>query len=66
VDAAGGLILDELDQPGLAENTLVIWSTDHGDPIAADGGHYGKEAFLSEPLKRLLCPGAFCGIIPSG
>ena len=31
VDAAGGLILDKLDELGLAENTLVIWAADHGE-----------------------------------
>ena len=53
VDAAGGLILDELDRLGLSENTLVIWTTDHGDPIASHGGHFGKEAFLSEEVLRV-------------
>ncbi len=53
VDAAGGMILDELDRLGLADNTLVIWTTDHGDPIASHGGHYGKEAFLSEEVIRI-------------
>ena len=50
VDAAGGMILDELDRLGLAEDTLVIWTTDHGDPVAAHGGHYGKESFMSEEV----------------
>jgi arylsulfatase A-like enzyme len=50
VDAAGGMILDELDRLGLAEDTLVVWTTDHGDPVAAHGGHYGKESFLSEEV----------------
>lgn len=50
VDAAGGIILDELDRLGLAEDTLVIWTTDHGDPIGSHGGHWAKEAFLSEEV----------------
>ena len=58
VDAAGGIILDELERLGLSENTLVIWTTDHGDPIAAHGGHFGKEAFLSEEVLRI--PLAMC------
>lgn len=44
------MILDELDRLGLTENTLVVWTTDHGDPMAAHGGHFGKEAFLSEEV----------------
>jgi arylsulfatase len=31
VDAAVGMLLDHLDQRGLAENTIVIYSSDHGD-----------------------------------
>jgi arylsulfatase A-like enzyme len=50
VDAAGGIILDELDRLGLAEDTLVVWTTDHGDPIGSHGGHWAKEAFLSEEV----------------
>lgn len=53
VDAAGGKVLDAVDRLGLAENTLVIWTTDHGDPIAAHGGHFGKESFLSEESIRI-------------
>jgi arylsulfatase A-like enzyme len=29
-DEKAGLVLDALEQAGLAENTLVIWTTDHG------------------------------------
>lgn len=50
IDAAGGIILDALDRLGLAEDTLVVWTTDHGDPIASHGGHWAKEAFLSEEV----------------
>jgi arylsulfatase A-like enzyme len=53
VDAAGGKVLDALERLGLAEDTLVIWTTDHGDPIAAHGGHFGKESFLSEESARI-------------
>jgi arylsulfatase A-like enzyme len=53
VDAAVGIILDQLDRLGLAENTLVVWTTDHGDPIASHGGRFGKEAYLSEEVLRI-------------
>ena len=66
VDAAGGMILDELDRLGLSENTLVIWSTDHGDPIAAHGGHFGKEAFLSEEVLRIPMAMRWPGHIGAG
>ncbi|MBN1673501.1 MAG: sulfatase-like hydrolase/transferase [Kiritimatiellae bacterium] len=53
VDAAGGRILDALDRLGFTENTLVIWTTDHGDSIASHGGRYGKESYLSEEMLRV-------------
>lgn len=53
VDAAGGQILDTLDELGLSENTLVIWTADHGDAISSFGGHFGKEAMLSEEVLRI-------------
>lgn len=53
VDAAGGIVLDALEEFGFVEDTLVIWTTDHGDPISAHGGHFGKESFLSEESIRI-------------
>jgi arylsulfatase A-like enzyme len=53
VDAACGLILDALDELELSEDTLVIWTADHGDAIASFGGHLGKEAVLSEEVLRI-------------
>ncbi|MEM8862940.1 MAG: sulfatase-like hydrolase/transferase, partial [Chloroflexota bacterium] len=46
VDEAGGRILTKLDELGLAENTLVIWTTDHGDALACHGGHFNKRCYL--------------------
>ena len=53
VDAAGGQILDTLDELGLAENTLVIWTADHGDAVGTFGGHFGKETPLNEEVLRV-------------
>jgi arylsulfatase A-like enzyme len=50
VDAAGGRILKALDDLGLADNTLVIWTTDHGDALACHGGHFDKRSYMSEEL----------------
>ncbi|WP_170150217.1 sulfatase family protein [Parahaliea mediterranea] len=33
MDAEVGAILDQLAQDGLADNTIVIWTTDHGDGL---------------------------------
>jgi len=61
VDAAGGRILDALDELGMADNTLVLWTTDHGDALACHGGHYDKSAYMPEEMIRipmaLRCPG---------
>lgn len=53
VDAAGGIVLDALDRLDLSANTVVVWTADHGDPIGAHGGHFGKESFLSEEAIRI-------------
>jgi uncharacterized sulfatase len=42
-----GLILDALDRLGVADNTLVVYSTDHGDYLGQHGLHY-KGAFHYE------------------
>ena len=53
VDAAGGMILDTLDELGVANNTLVIWTTDHGDALACHGGHFDKSAYMPEEMIRI-------------
>lgn len=53
LDAAGGVILDTLDELGLANNTLVIWTTDHGDALACHGGHFDKASYMPEEMVRI-------------
>ncbi|MEM8863407.1 MAG: sulfatase-like hydrolase/transferase, partial [Chloroflexota bacterium] len=53
VDEAGGRILAKLDELGLAENTLVIWTADHGDALACHGGHFNKRCYLPEEVMRV-------------
>jgi arylsulfatase A-like enzyme len=53
IDAAGGLVLDALDELGLADNTLVIWTADHGDALACHGGHFDKGSYLPEEVLRI-------------
>jgi arylsulfatase A-like enzyme len=38
VDASIGRILEALDRNGLAENTIVVFTSDHGDQLGAHGG----------------------------
>ncbi len=49
IDAAIGEILDALDDLGLTENTLVLFTSDHGDLL---GDHYawGKRCFYEGPV----------------
>jgi len=53
IDGAGGLILDALDDLGLADNTFVIWTADHGDGLACHGGHFDKGSYMSEEVLRV-------------
>ena len=61
IDAAGGLILDTLDELGLTDNTFVTWTADHGDALACHGGHFDKGSYMPEELLRIpmavRCPG---------
>ena len=66
VDAAGGLILDALDDLGLFENTLVVWTTDHGDGLACHGGHFDKQSYLPEEMMRVPLAMRWPGNIPAG
>ncbi|TFG08176.1 MAG: DUF4976 domain-containing protein [Promethearchaeota archaeon] len=54
IDEAGGIILETLEELGFVENTFVVWLSDHGDTIASHGGHFDKNAFMSEELMRIL------------
>ncbi|MFB0545507.1 MAG: sulfatase-like hydrolase/transferase, partial [Anaerolineae bacterium] len=52
VDAQIGRILARLDQLGLAEDTLVIFVSDHGDMIGSHGGLFDK-GFMYEEAHRV-------------
>ena len=73
VDAQVGKVLDELEQLGLAENTLVILWGDHGwclDDYGLIGKHKVLEKSLESPLiirpPAHFSPGAFAGIPATG
>jgi arylsulfatase A-like enzyme len=53
IDAAGGLILDTLDELGLTQSTFVVWTADHGDALACHGGHFDKGSYLPEEVLRI-------------
>ncbi|MCC7352850.1 MAG: sulfatase-like hydrolase/transferase [Anaerolineae bacterium] len=52
-DAAIGQVLQALDDTGLADNTLVIWLSDHGDAVASHGGLWDKSATFIEEVARV-------------
>lgn len=66
VDAAGGMILNKLKELNLDENTLIIWTTDHGDALASHGGHFDKGSFLAEEVMRIPAAFKWKGVIPPG
>jgi arylsulfatase A-like enzyme len=53
LDAAVGAILDELDDLGVADSTLVIWCADHGDAVASHGGLWDKASTFTEEVARV-------------
>ena len=66
VDAAGGMVLDKLDELGLSDNTLVIWTADHGDALASHGGRFDKGSYLTEEVLRVPLGMRYPGKIPGG
>ncbi len=52
LDAEVGRVLEALDTHGLAENTLVVFCSDHGDMLG-DHGLLAKGAYFYEPSVRV-------------
>jgi arylsulfatase A-like enzyme len=66
VDAAQGRVLDALDRLGLADNTLVFYTADHGDLIASNGGGFDKGWLMVEETMRIPLALRWPGRIPEG
>ena len=57
IDAQIGRIIDALRQTGELENTLIVFSADHGE-FLGDYGCYGKRSFLDVAARvPLICSG---------
>lgn len=63
LDAAGGMIVDKIKSLGLEEDTLIIWSTDHGDAIACQGGHFDKDSHMAQEVMRIPMAMKWKGVI---
>lgn len=66
MDAAVGRILDAVEKCGFGKNTLVIWTTDHGDALACHGGHFDKRSYMPEEMLRVPLAIRFPGVLPAG
>lgn len=66
LDAAAGMVLDALERYGFAKNTLVIWTTDHGDALACHGGHFDKRSYMPEEMLRVPMAVRYPGRVPEG
>ena len=53
IDAQIGRILDELDRSGLRRNTIVIFTSDHGDTLGCHGGQFDKGPYMYEETYRV-------------
>jgi uncharacterized sulfatase len=65
MDEQIGRILDRLDDLGLAENTLVVFTTDHGH-FLGEHGLIAKGAFLYEDMLKLPFIVRLPGRVPAG
>ena len=63
-DRMVGRILDRLEELGLAENTLVVYTSDHGDQIG-ERGLWWKQTFYEESVKVPLIL-SWPGTLPEG
>ncbi|MCB1020632.1 MAG: sulfatase [Bryobacterales bacterium] len=75
LDWAAGQILDKLVELGLAENTLVIWTSDNGAPINREPGNlargsnlplYGPGYSTAEGGQRIPMIAWMPGTVPAG
>jgi len=65
IDAQVGRVLDHLDRTGLARDTLVIWTTDHGD-TAGSHGICNKDYTMYEEIYAVPLLVRWPGVIAPG
>lgn len=65
VDDQFGRVISALDELGLRDDTLVIFTTDHGD-MAGSHRQFNKGAFMYEELYHIPMIARWPGVIPPG
>lgn len=65
MDQQIGRVLNKLDADGLTENTLVLYSTDHGD-LCGGHGMYDKHFIMYDEVMRVPMIGRWPGHIEGG
>lgn len=65
VDAAFGKIVDAIDKMGLAEDTLIVFTSDHGD-MCGSHGMMDKHYILYDDVIRVPLAMRLPGVIPAG
>lgn len=53
VEAALATVLEALDESGVADDTIVIFTADHGDAVASNGGVANKGGLMVEETMRV-------------
>lgn len=54
VDEVIGSIINTLAATGLDEDTVVIWTNDHGDALGSHGGHVDKDSYVTEEVSSIM------------
>ncbi|MDP6539545.1 MAG: sulfatase-like hydrolase/transferase [Planctomycetota bacterium] len=65
VDHNIGRVLDRLEELGLAENTLVLFTADHGE-MSGEMGAWDKGAGMADALTRVPLIARLPGVLPEG
>ncbi len=66
LDYAGGKVIDKIRELGLDDNTVIIWTTDHGDALCCHGGHFDKDSHLAMEVLRTPLAMNWKGHVASG
>ena len=64
LDAQIGRVLDALDDMGLSQNTLVVYTSDHGD-MCGSHGMFDKHCIMYDDVVRVPMIARWPGVIPA-